>query len=431
MKKWFLKAVVFLLVPAGSFAFELGVGTHVGQGRNDLSVSLARIRQASLTSFRDEIYWYDLERTPGRFFIDGRALMTEAYYISGAQAGLRPMIVLGYGNSLYDNGSQPHSEKGLAAFEKYAGWISGRLGKSVSYVEIWNEWNIGSGTRPKVRVGDPAAYVRLVDRASRAIRAANPSAKVVVGGVGDDFGGWPWLTRAMDLGVLDFADALSVHLYNYSAPVEDAGADEMVERLRDLQRRVRTYSKGRKIPLLVTEMGWPTHLGPKGVLQSEASRELAKFLVAARSLEDLGGVWIYELWDGGDDSSDKEHRFGLVSRDFREKPGGCRLRSIAAFVQRAVVIQAFRTDRAVGYVLNDSDRTLVAAWRQRKIPGGLPLVLKVRVGSGSIEPLGGNCRDGLDLVAIRLNAGEAEIDVGSSPSFFWVNGTNAAVGITE
>lgn len=421
----FKRILITILLMMGSGvvgAFELGVGVHVGQGKNDPHSALTWIGKAGFTSFRDEIYWHDVERQAGVFAMEGKAATAESFFRSGGGLGYRPILILDYGNVNYDGGSQPYSSAGVAAFARYAGWISDRLKDVPLYYEVWNEWNYGAGTIPKVKRGDELAYVRLVEAASSAVRKSSSKAKIVVGAVADDLNGWPWMTKAMELGLLNHADAVSVHLYNYSAPVDRAGADEMVQRLMDLQKRVRAFSKGRHMPILVTETGWPTSLDGKGVVPVVASRELAKFLVAVRSVEDVEGVWIYELFDGGDNPYEKEHRFGMLHRDGLVKVAGCRLATLGPFLRKAELVQAVRGPRTVAYVLKTDGKFLVAAWRRREASAGGPMFVKAQFKGGTNRSLGGQCGDDIETSEVIRQDGDFVFDVGTKPSFFWVEG---------
>jgi hypothetical protein len=84
--------------------------------------------------------------------------------------------------------------------------LPGITGHNIAY-ELWNEEDADEWWAPKA---DPAAYAALVKAASPALRAADPSAQVVLGPLtGNDF---PWLEKLYANGIQGSFDAAAVHL---------------------------------------------------------------------------------------------------------------------------------------------------------------------------------------------------------------------------
>ncbi len=312
------KGAIFLLLVIAfvfnnGFAFELGVGTHFGQGRGDPASTFEWMKSAEMRSFRDEIYWDSVEHQTGVFEPNENARKSLQAYSDAKSAGINPVLILSYGNQLYDGGSQPYTAEGRAAFAAYAGWLVTQLKGKVVNFEIWNEWNSGFGTNPKVSFGNPVNYVKLARTSYNAIKSANPAAKVIVGALADDLNGWPWLTAAIKAGLLESADGVSVHLYNHSMPPSQAGASEVVNRLRTLQTLLRASNGGKPVPIYVTETGWPTHVGSGGVSEKVAAEQDARLLLEAQTVEDLAGIWWYDFADDGNKPYDREHRFSNIT----------------------------------------------------------------------------------------------------------------------
>lgn len=408
-----------VLASQGAFAFDLGVNTHFGKGMGDPSVAQAWLQRAGVNAVRDELYWYDVEREPGKFALAGRASQAVATYKVLAAKGIHVSLLLGYGNSLYDGGSQPATPEGRAAFSRYAAWAVEQTRDFVYAYEVWNEWNLGSGTRPKVRQGDPDGYARLVGATVPSVRSmatARP-VKVVAGGLGDDIGDWPWARGASRAGAFRDADVVSVHLYNYSVPMRRAGAEELLERARSF---VDVIPRGKSV--WINEVGWPTHTGRFGLKEDEAAREMSKFLVGVRSVPAVSGVWIYELFDSGTDDSEREHRFGMLRQDGTEKPAGCRLRSLGADVRDAEFVRRIEQRDVVAYVLRTSGGYLVGAWPKRGAAAD-GAVVDIEASPSDVESLGGGCRDGLDNVQVQRGAGgvlSLSAEVSDAPLLFRV-----------
>jgi hypothetical protein len=89
-------------------------------------------------------------------------------------------------------------------FGAFANYVANAFGQSVAAYEIWNEedgttqWN-----------GTPAQYVGLLAAAYPAIKAANPNATVILGGLGAN--DYPYLQQLYQAGAAHYFDAVGVH----------------------------------------------------------------------------------------------------------------------------------------------------------------------------------------------------------------------------
>jgi hypothetical protein len=142
------------------------------------------------------------------------------------------------------------------ALARFAG-LPGIAGHDIAY-ELWNEEDTDEWWAPKA---DPAAYAALVKAAAPALRAADPSAQVVLGPLtGNNF---PWLEKLYANGIQGTFDAAAVHL--------DTGClvNGPSTVLRDRDGRISQYvflgirevlatlrAHGDNKPVRVTEYGW-------------------------------------------------------------------------------------------------------------------------------------------------------------------------------
>lgn len=311
-------------------ALTLGVATHFGQSKTRLAVFQRWVRSADINSSRDDIYWAHVERTKGVYtWSFGAPVLRSAWLALGPAH--HPLLILGNGNEFYESGSQPTTRQSIDAFVNYAIWATTELRSTVRMVEVWNEWNIGNAAlnAPKGS-GTPATYVSLARETYGALKRNDPSVTVLVGALAEDFPEWKWLKQAMALGLLKYGDALSVHLYNHCAG-RSVGADEMASRL-DLLRSLLDGAGYARMPVFVTEVGWPTHSGQCGTSETDAGLHSIRFLLEAAARPWVAGVWFYEFMDGGPSPAEREHRFGLLRGDGSEKPAGCMLRELGSIV---------------------------------------------------------------------------------------------------
>lgn len=361
-------------------ALLLGVGTHFGQSRSDLGQFESWMTASQFTSARDEMYWSQVEDEHGRFVVRGGAAKTRESW--QRQAKLEPLLVLSYGNKRFDGGGQPISESGIDAFARYAVSVTQEMRARVGMVEVWNEWNLGAGSRPGGSRADPVAYARLASRTFRALKTSAPSVKVLVGGMGEDFPNWRWTRAAIDAGLLSAADGLSVHLYNYCAG-KAVGSDELAARA-DALRGILDQSGYPTMPIYVTEVGWPTHSGKCGVSEMDAAVHSIRFLLEASRREWIAGVWYYELADGGHDDREREQRFGLIRPDGSEKPAGCVLRQLGAAVARRPVAVSTNDEANVAVFSSDGGSFLIVWARQAQARPMLDVELRSSNAWGSV-----------------------------------------------
>src|SRR5262245_5852396 len=75
--------------------FIVGVCTHFSQGKGLLDANLSLIRQAGVTSIRDEVGWRGVEREKGALKMPEE---WDTFVRRSAASGAQPMLILDYGN---------------------------------------------------------------------------------------------------------------------------------------------------------------------------------------------------------------------------------------------------------------------------------------------------------------------------------------------
>lgn len=348
--------------------FYLGYGTHFAQGRTE-AAPFNRVQVSDgLNTHRDEVYWSHVEVVRGVFSPNQNSQRSIDVFRAESQAGRHPLALLSYGNPHYDGGSQPSTASGRDGFASYASWVTSRLYPyGVKKYEIWNEWNIGAGTKPKVRFGDPRNYVDLVKHTRRAIKAVAVDAHVIVGALADDLPGWPWLQRTIGYGLLDYSDGISVHLYNHSVEESQAGVPEMIARLNSLNLLLDKAGRPSH-PIYITEVGWPTV--PKGGFSHESAASQAfAFAMEASLIPNVKGIWFYEMYDGGSDAYDREHNFGAYARNGMPKPLACSVRMSSELLLRSKPAGVIRRNESVIRQFTSGDFTYVVAYGLRSFSG--------------------------------------------------------------
>jgi hypothetical protein len=319
------------LVPAAAIAadpFVVGACTHFGQDKGLLPANLSMLRQAGITSFRDEVGWRAIERNRGRYEMPPA---WDVFVSQGRQAGLDPLIILDYGNPLYDNGDKPRSAEAIEAFAKYAEFVVRHFQGRVKLYEVWNEWDIAIGSKTPGSADDYAALLKAV---YPRIKAVDPSITV--------FGGAPtpggvkngWLDRMLAQGTLPFMDALSIHTYTYSETGRPRGPEAWAEWMAQVETLAQKYSGGQAVPLEITETGWPTEIDRRGTPPEVAAAYLTRLFLLARTMPFLKGVWWYDFQDDGWSAAYNEANFGIVRPDLTPKPAWFAMAGVSALAAR-------------------------------------------------------------------------------------------------
>src|SRR5437867_8311499 len=107
LKRCLLSAIAGLIFCGGTGwvaaapGFAVGIGTHLTSERG-----LDLVQQANVHWIRDDVHWAEVEREKGKLSMPPRY---EEYVEQALHRGLQPLLILCYGNSLYDRGSFPKS----------------------------------------------------------------------------------------------------------------------------------------------------------------------------------------------------------------------------------------------------------------------------------------------------------------------------------
>lgn len=275
---------------------------------------IARFAEAGYRIARMDLFWAQVEKTPGVYDFAAYDRLVAAL----ARAGARPLFILDYGNPLYDENRAPHSAAGRAAFARFAGAAAAHFrGKGVLW-EIWNEPNGSQFWRPRP---NPDDYAALAIATAKAVRAADRDAVILAPAAA----GFPWefLEAVFRRGLLAHIDAVSVHPYRGQAP-ETAASD--YARLRILIAR-HAPAHRRDLPIVSSEWGYSTFTG--GVTEERQAQYLTRQWLS--NLASGVNLSIFYDWrDDGDDPNENEHRFGTVRRDLTPKPSFLAARKLIA-----------------------------------------------------------------------------------------------------
>lgn len=345
-----------------SAPFHVGVCSHFGQNKGVPELGLRLMKAAGINALRDELSWGSVERNRGQY-----ALNTDraAAFSKAAALGISPMLILDYANRHYDGGDRPRSAEALEGYAKYAEALIQRFGRDVSLYEVWNEYDIGIGMPEQFdEGGSPEDYVRMLKYVYPRVKQAAPWATVVGGAPTPGGVRRGWLEKIIELGALEHCDLLSIHTYNYSAGPSGRTPESWHTWMKEVQAMLRSHRGGEMVPLLVTEMGWPTHVGPRGTHPELSASYLGRLYLLARSLPYLRGIWWYDYQDDGWDREENEHNFGIVRPDLTPKPAYHVMADVAPLAARGRFLGRLSTDDPEVWILRFAhrDQEVWAVW---------------------------------------------------------------------
>jgi polysaccharide biosynthesis protein PslG len=316
-------AAISLLVSLFAHAAEMEVGAaiHFANKNADLPLITQMVKQAGLTSWRTSLVWAAIERKKGQYVLPPQYERVIEQAREADKQGLHPLLLLGYGNPLYEKAGLVTTEQGRKAFADYAGWVATRMKGTVRYYEIWNEWNIGFGSTTKPRtVGSVEDYAALVRAAATAIHAADPDAIVIAGGATNEDTRWFEAFARTD--ALSAINGVSIHPYDYGKPLWGHTPDAAMAWVEQVEK-IMAKPSGHPVDMYVTEIGWPTNT--HGYSEDTVARYLTHFMQLAKASRHVRGVWWYDLVDDGSDPDDREDRFGLFHQNGMPKPAARRM----------------------------------------------------------------------------------------------------------
>lgn len=308
-----------------------GAGFAVDGGFADLTpaetdAEFGQMRAAGATWVRLDAVWSAIEPEP-----DAYDWSSSDRVVTAARShGLRVLLLLTYAPAwarppgTSDHGG-PVTPAADAAFGRFARAAAARYGPAgVTAYEVWNEPNVPQFWEPRA---DAAAYSRLLVAAAAGIRAVQPGATVVSGGLApasDSGGAISPLAFTADLyadGAGGSFDALGVHPYAYPyLPLAPGTLPFNAFQRSALLREVMVEHGQPDKRVWFTEFGAPTGTARNSVSLKAQASAISQAFGQVDRWPWAGPLFVYELRDGGSDPADLEDNFGLRTVTDAAKP---------------------------------------------------------------------------------------------------------------
>lgn len=235
----------------------------------DENVSL--LAQGGIISPRGDIHWEDCEKSKGVMKMPGRC---REFVEKSFSMGLSPLILIDYGNPLYDGGGYPKSKEAVEAFARYCEFVAGEFKGKCRLYQIWNEWEGVCMPAQFHGQGDPGSYIKLLEVVYPRIKAIDPSAKVVCNSIckGEDY-----LKKLLGLGLLKNCDMVAMNMYGGTP-------EDWCERMSGIDKLLRESNDGRAFPFIITEISWATHIPQGGRAEEESADYLGRLFLLGKTL---------------------------------------------------------------------------------------------------------------------------------------------------
>jgi hypothetical protein len=314
-------------VPASGPVFGISVPDLVGETAATQAAWLADIKSLGLTSVRISAEWSDIQYG-GPTSYDWSQLDQAVAAIRAD--GLSVDMVIGgapswaaVSGAAGDASPQPANP---ATFGAFAAAVAARYApEGVQDYEIWNEPNNVIFWQP---APNPAAYTADLVASYQDIKAVDPAAVVITGGLapetndGTNINAITFLQDMYADGAKGSFNAVGYHPYSYPALPDTyelwSGWSQMSQTPVSIES-VLAANGNASVPLWLTEVGAPTN-GPDGVGTAAQAEDLTQAIANAKATSSIGALFIYTYEDSGTDTSTDEDWFGLLTASGAQNP---------------------------------------------------------------------------------------------------------------
>jgi len=333
-----LALMAVVLLPGAARAAEVGVNSDITWNipHADVDRSVAMMKDAGVRSIRVNANWSAVE-TNGKGVLNQGVLADYDYAVQAARrAGLDVLMPMADGvpywasadPAKYSDGGGNHwkiayKPRSFQDYADYTRFIVQRYAPmGVHAYEVWNEPNLANFWPSGVSASD---YTGMLRAAYPAIKSADPSSTVVLGGLSRN--DYPYLERLYAAGAGPFFDVAAVHPYSGSDPEkcwnEPGSSRKALDAfcgLEEIHATMAAHGDGGKA-VWATEFGWSTYSG--GVSQAQQAEYLTKGFRKLESYPWVTKAFWYAFRNVSwlhNDPTDWEANLGLVSTDYTPKP---------------------------------------------------------------------------------------------------------------
>ena len=396
------------------FGIVATLGNRVRDDEQDKAVAL--MREAGVQWAREELSWDRIQRERGGPFKwdgDGTGFANYDRSIERmTRAGINVLGLLAY-NPAWFKSKNPTLDEWLGDWGNFVYQAVARYGrdrKQIKYWEIWNEPNLRpSGYESGLYTIQD--YVRVLDVARAAAKAADPQAVIVLGGIAsiwseiptaEDYDIPTYLRLLHDAGGWNSFDVLAIHPYSPGPPEAASWRREQTLDFEGELRQVDALLQefGNKA-VWITEVGWSNYQGFYGVPEDEQANFLVRTYLVAMAHPSVQRVFWYDLRDDTQpgsrydqpvyDQTEVQFHFGLVRRGYPLdlNRGDLRKPAFAAYRAMSSILQGMEFE---GVTANGDDPNMPGTFAYRFGGAGRAALVLWRVNGDSPPTLTIDCQ---------------------------------------
>lgn len=293
--------------------------------QSEKAAQVQAMKAMGVNSVRLEANWYGMQLNGPS---DSNWAPFDEEVAAVQAAGLSVEIVIDGCASWAASGAPGNADAGPtspAQFAAFVRMVASKYGaQGVKYFEIGNEPNIQRFWEPKP---DPAAYTADLVAAYAAIKAVDPSAVVLSGGLSpatDTSTSYDPRTFLADMyadGAAGNFDGLGDHPYSYPlspADVNDGSGWSQMYQTSPSLRSIMIANGDSAKKIWITEYGAPTS-GAASVGAAGQSTDLVEAISQVKQFSWVGSFYIY-TWADLSQLASLDNGFGLLNTDNSQKP---------------------------------------------------------------------------------------------------------------
>ena len=337
-------------------AARFGVCTHMRRTDHGWNVEklIPIIKQMGISTIRDNISWGRTEKVKGQYAL---APEDEAWLKAILDADIKVILMLGYGNSRYENPTDP------AGYAAFTAWLANHFkgNENILAFELWNEPNnfhvrkqYGGSWNGKDNAPWLKAFAQIVSQSASAIKQADPN-RTVITSAGNAAASMHMLERFPD--AFTYVEGLTLHPYSFRLPPETvpwggdgitkrdgirtAGDDHSMVSLWQTLEDKMIEKLGKKLGIWVTEVGFTSfnHSLKAGIYAGYTEPVQAAYLtrstIAGIAWPNIKTWCVYDLMNDGTNPGVNEDNFGIIRharQGLAPKPAFFALRRMAQFL---------------------------------------------------------------------------------------------------
>lgn len=308
----------FAVQPVYAADFYYGVSEHLF--RRDYTYSekaILKSKELCANAMRIDAPWDVVEKVKGKYHIP---VEWDRVVNKMVNEGIKPILIIDYGNSLYGQG-KPITPEYAEAYSDYARFLVEYFKGRVDTYEIWNEWDSTTGNTQKGSVSD---YKKLVKLTYPNMKSVDKSITVITGAfspagldiaIGESKRNY--LAEYISIDMAKYTDAISIHPYVAYRKKPYNDYNKYVAQIKYAKSLLMTTPGFKDKKLFITEIGWTTFDPRFSVSEEEQGENIINAIADAKKIG-IDGLIIYSLRDGGRDYFNSEEGFGIF--DYKWKP---------------------------------------------------------------------------------------------------------------